>query len=179
MQSGDESTLLERAKEYDAAALGDLYGRYASKIHTYIYCHVGNEDLAADLTANVFIKMLDAIKSSKMWQLSFSGWLYRIAHNAIVDHYRRNEPQKSLPLDERLPSTTDDPVATVESIISNDAVRVALAHLTDEQQLVIELKFFEGLSNLEVAGIMGKTEGAIKSLQFRALAALRRCLEGD
>lgn len=178
MQPSDESTLLERARSYDSAALGELYDRYAGRIYTYVYSHVGNEELAEDLTAEVFVKVLDAIKADKIWQLSFSGWLYRIAHNAIVDYYRRNDPQRGLPLDERIVAASDDPVTTVEGMIKNQAVGAALSRLTHEQKSVIELKFFEGFSNLEVAAIMGKTEGAIKSLQFRALAALRRVLEG-
>ena len=179
MESADEAALLERAREYDLPALGELYDRYAAKIHTYIYYHVGDQQLAEDLTASVFIKVLDAIKSSKGWQLSFSGWLYRIAHNAIVDHFRRHEHDRSLPLDERLVAAFDDPVAAVESIISSDALKTAMLALTDEQKMVIALKYSEGLSNLEVAETMGKTEGAIKSLQYRALAAMRRYLEND
>lgn len=178
MQPGDELALLERARSYDSTALGELYDRYAGRIYTYVYSHVGNEELAEDLTAEVFIKMLDAIKANKLWQLSFSGWLYRIAHNAIVDYYRRNDPRRGLPLDERIVAASDDPVALVDGIITNQAVSVALSRLTEEQKSVIELKFFEGFSNLEVASIMGKTEGAVKSLQFRALAAMRRILEG-
>ncbi len=177
MQSCDERMLLERAKAYDSAALGDLYDRYAGKIYAYIYYRVGDEVLAEDLTANVFIKMLDAVKSTRAWDMSFSGWLYRIAHNAIVDHFRRNSHDKGLPLDERLVATTDDPVKTVEQLMASNVVKAAIANLTEEQQTVIVLKFFEGLSNLEVANIMDKTEGAIKSLQYRALAALRRCIE--
>jgi len=176
MQPGDEQGLLARAKAFDQAALSELYDQYSAKIYSYIYYRVGDDKLAEDLTTSVFIKMLDAIKSSKAWQQSFSGWLYRIAHNAVVDHFRRNKYGPHLQLDERLVAQGDDPVTTVEQSISSEFVKSALHHLTDEQQTVIELKFFQELSNLEVAGIMGKTEGAIKSLQYRALAALRRHL---
>ena len=178
MRTSDEHALLERAKKCDAAALGELYDRYAGKIFAYILYRVGNEELAEDLTANVFIKMLKAIRSSKAWEHSFSGWLYRIAHNAVVDYFRRNDYDKNLPLDERLVAATGDPLSAVEHTMTAESIRKALFCLTDEQQLVIVLKFFQGLSNLQAAEAMGKTEGAIKSLQYRALASLRRHLEG-
>lgn len=174
----EEQALLERAQQYDPEALGELYDRYSPKIYSYILYHVGDQGLAEDLTASVFAKMLDAIRSSKGWQSSFSGWLYRIAHNAVVDNFRRGKNQETLPLNERLVSAREDPVATVEHALASESIREAMMCLTDEQQMVIELKFFEGLSNLEVAELMGKTEGAIKSLQYRALGALRRHLEG-
>jgi RNA polymerase sigma-70 factor (ECF subfamily) len=173
----DDVALLSKAREYDSVALGELYDRYSGRIYSYIYYHVGDQDLAQDLTSNVFIKMLDAILADKSWQLSFTGWLYRIAHNAVVDHFRRHQQERHLPLEEELVSTLDNPVATVESMLTSESVRAAMHHLTDEQQQVIALKFAEGMSNLEVAGMMGKTEGAIKSLQYRALTALRRHLE--
>lgn len=178
MSSGDERELLARAKQCDADALGELYDRYSAKIYAYVFYHVGNQELAEDLTAGVFIKMLDAIRSSKAWQSSFSGWLYRIAHNMIVDHFRRNNQRQHLPLDERLVSAKEDPVSAVEEMLTGEMLGEALLYLTEEQRLVIIYKFCEGFSNLQVAKLMGKTEGAIKSLQYRALASLRRYLEG-
>ena len=179
MQSVDERALLERAQTYDPAALAEIYDRYSGKIYSYILYQVGDEELAADLTSNVFTKMLDAIKSAKSWHSSFSSWLYRIAHNAVVDHFRRSSHEKFLPLDERLVSAKEDPVTNVENKIEAESIRQALAYLTVEQRTVIILKFFEGFSNLEVAKVMGKTEGAIKSLQYQALGAMRRYLERD
>ena len=179
MQCLDESSLFERARCNDPVALGQLYDRYAGKIYSYILYRVGNEGLAEDLTTSVFVKMLNAIRADKSWQLSFSGWLYRIAHNAVIDHFRRSKKRDTLPLDERLVAADDDPVTSVERTMEFEAVRDAMVCLTDDQQAVVQLKFFEGLSNLEVAKVMGKTEGAIKSLQFRALGALRRSMESD
>jgi len=176
--TGDESALLERASRYDRQALGELYDRYAGRIYTYILCHVGNQELAEDLTANVFIKMLDAIRTSKAWETSFSGWLYRIAHNAMIDHFRKRDHGQTLPLDEQLVSAEDNPAAAVDQLMRAEVIGEALLQLTEEQQLVIAYKFFQGLSNVQIADFMGKTEGAIKSLQYRALGALRRVLEG-
>ncbi len=173
----DEQTLLEKAQAYDAAALGELYDRYASRIYTYILYQVGDEGLAEDLAANVFCKMLDAIQASKSWQQSFASWLYRIAHNIVVDHFRRLRHGQDLPLDEWLVASDFDPVSSVERRLSQETIRLAMQRLTSDQRAVIALKFFEGFSNLETARVMGKTEGAIKSLQYRALGALRRELE--
>ena len=179
VQSSDENLLLEKAQQCDPAALGELYDRYAARIYSYILYRVGDEESAEDLTANVFIKVLDAVRLSKGWTLSFSGWLYRIAHNAVVDYFRRSTHQNYLPLDEGLVVAFDDPVATVEGKIAATAVREAMVYLTTDQQTVIALKFFEGLTNIEAANVMEKSEGAIKSLQYRALAALRRQMERD
>jgi len=179
MPSGDERALLERARQGDSAALGEIYDRYAAKIYSYILYQVGDQALAEDLTASVFMKMLDAIKASKAWRLSFSSWLYRIAHNIVVDHFRRNSHGKSLPLDEGLIPSKDNPSTTVETLMATETVNEAMDQLTVEQRTVVILKFFKECSNLEVAKIMNKTEGAVKSLQYRALAALRRQLGGD
>jgi RNA polymerase sigma-70 factor, ECF subfamily len=172
----DEQALLQRAIEYDQTALGEIYDRYAAKIYSYMLYHTGDQELAEDLTASVFIKMLNAIRAEKAWQQSFSGWLYRIAHNVLVDHFRRDGRYATQELDERLPLSSPDVLSKAEESISSERVKKAMIHLTEEQQMVIVLKFFEERSNVEVAQVMGKTEGAIKSLQYRALAALRRHL---
>lgn len=178
-RAGGDDSLLERVQDYDAAALGEIYDRYAGRIYNYIYYRLGDAHLAEDLTGTVFAKMLEAIQTSKSWNVSFSGWLYRIAHNLVVDHFRRNQQVRGAPLDERLVAGDQDPVRTVERRLENDRLRLAITQLTEEQAQVITLKFVEGLTNAEVARIMDKTEGAIKSLQFRALASLRRILEAE
>ena len=174
----DEKGLLEKALDCDVIALGKLYDRYASRIFAYICYRVGDETLAEDLTANVFIKMIKAIRASRGWKTSFSAWLYRIAHNIVVDHFRRMDRVQDLPLDERLVAARGSPHEATERTLGVESIGRALGHLTEDQQLVIVHKFFEGYSNREVARMMGKTEGAIKSLQYRALASLRRHL-GD
>lgn len=179
MRTGDDDSLLERVQEYDKSALGEIYDRYAGRIYNYIYYRLGDAHLAEDLTGTVFLKMLEAIHTSKSWNVSFSGWLYRIAHNLVVDHYRRNQQECGAQLDERLVASDEDPVKAVERRLESARLRQAIEELTEEQGQVIALKFVEGLTNAEVAQILGKTEGAIKSLQFRALASLRRILEAE
>lgn len=179
MRTGDDDSLLERVLDYDKSALSEIYDRYAGRIYNYIYYRLGDAHLAEDLTGTVFLKMLEAIQTSKSWNVSFSGWLYRIAHNLIVDHFRRSQQNRSAPLDDRLIAGDEDPVKAVERRFENARLRRAIEQLTEEQGQVVMLKFVEGLTNAEVAQTMGKTEGAIKSLQFRALASLRRILEAE
>ena len=175
----DDKFLLERAQAYDPAALSEIYDRYAQRIYNYIYYRIGNAELAEDLTSNVFMKMLEAIQSDKAWRVSFSGWLYRIAHNMVVDHFRRRRKERELPLDERLVSSDDDPEMVADISLTSERLRRAVNRLTYDQSQVIILKFVEGMSNGDVADILDKTEGAVKSLQYRALAALRRQLEAE
>lgn len=176
--TGQDERLLQRVQDYDPDALGEVYDRYAIRIYNYIYYRLGDPSLAEDLTGTVFAKMLEAIQTSKAWNVSFSGWLYRIAHNLVVDHFRRSQ-QNTATVDEQAQSGELDPLRAVERRLESDRLRRAIAQLTAEQGLVITLKFADELSNAEVAKLMGKTEGAIKSLQFRAIASLRRILEAE
>lgn len=173
---GDEQSLLERARAYDLAALEAIYDRHAPKVRSYLYRRIGDADLADDLTAQVFLHMLQAIRDDKAWTTSFSGWLYRIAHNLMVDHLRRFSGTARVSLDDAPPllSPDGDPVAIADERLAWERLAAAIAHLTDEQAEVVVLRFLEGLSIAEAAQIMQKSEGAIKALQYRAVLALRR-----
>jgi RNA polymerase sigma-70 factor (ECF subfamily) len=176
-RTGQDDALLQRVLDYDPAALGEIYDRYAGRIYNYIYYRLGDAHMAEDLTGTVFVKMLEAIQASKPWNVSFSGWLYRIAHNLVVDHYRRSQQGNTVSLEDHVLASDHDPVRTVERRLESDRLRRAIGQLTEEQGLVVALKFVDGFSNAEVAEMLGKTEGAVKSLQFRAMASLRRILE--
>ncbi|MBM4432016.1 MAG: sigma-70 family RNA polymerase sigma factor [Chloroflexi bacterium] len=176
MLPDQESALLERAREYDQVAIAEIYDRYSLRIYNYIYHRLGNVHAAEDLTATVFLRMLEAIRTSKAWQTSFSGWLYRIAHNLVVDYFRTGQQDKNVPLDDWPLASGEHPAEVAERSISQQRVRHAIDQLTGEQGLVITLKFIEGMSNSEVATMVGKSEGAVKSLQFRGLATLRRLI---
>ena len=175
----DEQGLLERASRADPEALGALYDRYVGRIYSYIYHRVGQADLAEDLTAQVFARMLEAIREGRGWRTSFSGWLYRIAHNLVIDHYRRRGRATFVELEEAQPIVADeaDPVRKVEARLESEHLRAALGKLTEEQAEVIELRFLDEFSIAEVAAMMDKTEGAIKALQYRAVLALRRVMQ--
>lgn len=177
--TGEDASLLERVQDYDPAALAEIYDRYAGRIYKYIYFRLGDDALAEDLTGTVFIKMLEAIRRKRSWNASFPGWLFRIAHNLVVDHIRSAQQSRRPGLYEPRPIDDQDPAALVERRSEHERLRRALAQLTEEQARVIVLKFVEGLSNAETAQVIGKSEGAVKSLQFRAVAALRRIFEAE
>lgn len=175
-----ETELLTAAMNFDEGALGELYDRYEAKIYSYIYRRTGEPALAEDLTAQVFLKMLEAIRKNKAWQSSFSGWLYRIAHNLVIDYYRRRDRQQQVSIDDMIiPAEGDSPVRFAELRLDAEKLRSAIRSLTDEQAEVLSLRFFEGYSISEVATMMDKTDGAIKALQYRAVATLRHILEKE
>ncbi len=174
----EEIALIERAQRADPAALAALYDRYVDKIYSYIYHRVSNAELAEDLTGQVFMRMLEAVKAGKSWQTSFSGWLYRIAHNLVIDTYRRRKRAAFVELDETtpIPAQGGDPAKSAEAHLDRERLHAALAKLTDEQAQVIVLRFQDELNIAETAEIMGKSEGAIKALQYRAVLALKRVM---
>ncbi|HDN79529.1 MAG: RNA polymerase subunit sigma-70 [Chloroflexi bacterium] len=172
----DEELLLKRASRNDPAALAQIYDTYAAKIYNYIYHRTGDHNVAEDLTADVFLRMLEAIRKGHPPRVSISAWLYRIAHNLVVDYFRQRPGETTIPLDERLVAA--DVNVAVEKRLARQQLLAAISRLTPDQQQVIVLKFMEGLSNAEVAQILGKTEGAVKALQHRALNSLRQILRG-
>lgn len=176
-----EERLLALASDFDEAALGELYERYESKIYSYIYRRTGSPTLAEDLTGQVFLKMLEAIRSQKSWHSSFSGWLYRIAHNLVIDHYRHRDRRQYVSLEDApiLKSEKNNPVAAAEMSLDAERLRSAIQRLTEEQAQVISLRFLEGYNISEVATMMNKTEGAVKALQYRAVGTLRGLLERE
>lgn len=180
-KDSSEAELLERAENFDEDALGELYNRYELKIYNYIYRRTSNQTLAEDLTAQVFLKMLEAINSDKTWHSSFSGWLYRIAHNLVIDHYRTRDRQKQISIEDA-PLMTDpaaSPVRAAEIALDSEYLRSAIRRLTDDQAQVIALRFLEGYSFGEIADMMDKTEGAVKALQHRAVSTLRTLMVPD
>lgn len=175
----EQDALLEQAIQGNPEALTALYDQYADKIYSYIYHRVGHSDLAEDLTGQVFMRMLEAIRTGRAWRSSFSGWLYRIAHNLVIDHYRRRGRATFTELDETTPARSPhgDPFQAAEATFDTQRLRAAVHSLTEEQAQVITLRFLEEMSIAETAEIMGKTQGAIKAQQYRAVLALRRLME--
>jgi RNA polymerase sigma-70 factor (ECF subfamily) len=174
-----ERILLERARQYDEAAIGELYDSYAPRIYAYVYRRVGDAQLAEDLTGDVFVRMIKAIQAERAWHSSFQAWLYRIAHNLVVDHYRRGAPATETALDERLVAARDDPFAAVSEQLSQEELGAAIRRLTPDQQQVLALRFGEGMTARQAAEVVDKSVGAVEALQHRALAALRRILEKE
>jgi RNA polymerase sigma-70 factor (ECF subfamily) len=161
---------------YDPAALGELYDRYAPKMYAYIYRRVSDAALAEDLTSELFVRVLKAIRAERAWRDSFVAWLYRIAHNLVVDAYRRRPPPLVSLDDLPLESDEGDPVEIADDAADRARLRAAIGQLTVDQQQVLVLRFGEGLTAKETARIMNKTTGAVEAMQHRALAAVRRIL---
>lgn len=177
----DEVTLVERAARSDPEAIASLYDRYAPRIYSYIYHRLSDPVTAEDLTGQTFLRMMEALRSDRGWRTSFSGWLFRIAHNLVIDHYRRRSQAEFSDLEDypNIPALDSDPYKTAAAILDSDALTRAINELTEEQAQVIALRFLEGYSITEVAVLLDKTEGAIKALQYRAVASLRRIMLGD
>lgn len=177
----DEVTLVERAAHSDPEAIASLYDLYAPRIYNYIYHRLSDPITAEDLTGQTFLRMIEALRSDRGWRSSFSGWLFRIAHNLVIDHYRRRSQAEFSDLDDfpNIPAHDSDPYKAAAAILDSDALVRAINELTEEQAQVIALRFLEGYSITEVAAFMDKTEGAIKALQYRAVASLRRIMLGD
>jgi RNA polymerase sigma-70 factor (ECF subfamily) len=175
----EEVPLLKRAKAYDPEALAELYDRYGPRMYAYIYRRVGDATLAEDLTAELFLRVLRALRNERAWSDSFRAWLYRVAHNLVVDHYRRRPPVASQSLNESLLAPDGDPVAIAEDILVSERLQSAIRGLTQDQQQVLALRFGEGFTAAETARILDKSTGAVEALQHRAIAALRRMLTGE
>lgn len=178
-QQGDERSYVELARTGDPEAMGWLYERYFDRIYRYIYLKIGDASDAEDLTEQVFLKMIEAIHSFHWQGATFAAWLYRIAHNQVVDTIRQRarRPQTSLePVAETLASEKGDPYTHAEQSDSKAHLREAMESLTDLQSQVITLKFGAGMTNAQVAELLDRTEGAIKSLQYSALQNLNKAM---
>jgi RNA polymerase sigma-70 factor (ECF subfamily) len=174
LDHSDETALLAAAQG-DVEAFGILYERYVGRIYTYIYYRTGNSDDAEDLTARVFYRAMRHIGNYRHRGLPFSAWLYRIAHNLVANWHRDNSRRKEVPLDEAMVGRTIGEYPEIELVQSEERdklLRVIRLLPADRQQLLI-LKFVEHLSNAEIGQIMGRSEGAVKSLYHRTLLNLR------
>lgn len=177
--SDHDQTPEQPARALDRDRLAAIYDEYHQLIYRYVYRQVGDVETARDLAAEVFHRLLRIAQSGGGPDRHPKAWLYRTAHNIVVDHYRRQQHRRHLPLDDELMIANDDPAGSAERHLSGAQVRAALQHLTPDQRQVITLKFLEGLSNQEVAVVLDKPVGAVKSLQHRGLAALQRQLAPD
>ncbi|HET9115597.1 MAG TPA: sigma-70 family RNA polymerase sigma factor [Gaiellaceae bacterium] len=182
-QSARESTehvreLVARGQQGDRDALEELYLIHFDRIYSYLHVSVGNRHDAEDLTTQTFLKMLEKIGSFRWQSAPFSAWLFRIAHNLAMDHFRsrrRWQPEEEVPE----PPGDEEPSAELMAMrtIGRESMLKLIERLSPEQQQVLTLKFVFNLPNAEVASILDKTEGAIKSLQHRALVSLQKQIQ--
>ncbi|OGO02751.1 MAG: hypothetical protein A2Y72_00690 [Chloroflexi bacterium RBG_13_53_26] len=180
-----EEDTVRRAQRRDPEAFGQLYEEHFDRIYRYIVLRVRNQADAEDLTQQVFLKALEHIGSYHYRGMPFASWLFRIAHNQVVDHWKKKsrEKVKLLTQDEMAEAgalSDDDPAALAEQKLGWEQLAAACEQLSDGQREVISLRFAGGLSVAETAKVMGKREGAVKVLQHVALKKLRLILRpGD
>ena len=160
----------------DQDAFGHLYDHFVDAIYRYVYFRVRQTE-AEDLTEAVFVKAWENITQYKQGQFRFSSWLFRIAHNVVVDHYRTNRSVEELVEEYKDERTERHPISQTEVKLTNTMLRGSIAELKQIYQHVLVLKFFDDFSNAEVAEILGKSEGSLRILQFRALRALKKVLQ--
>jgi RNA polymerase sigma-70 factor (ECF subfamily) len=172
----DEESLVRRAQQHDQTALTQIYEENFDKIYRYIVLKIGERTEAEDMTQQVFLNAFKSISSFKWKGTPFSSWLYRIAHNQIVDYLRKKSKRATVPLDESLTSGSGNPELEAERGLDIKYLVSATRQLTKAQQEVISLRFAGEMSIAQVAKIMGKSEGAIKALQHSAIVSLRKTL---
>jgi RNA polymerase sigma-70 factor (ECF subfamily) len=165
--------LVARAQEGDRKALEELYLLHFDRIYGYLHVSVGNRHDAEDLTTQTFLRMLESIGRFRWQSAPFSAWLLRIAHNLAIDHFRAG---RRVQAEDEMPEWDEGPSAEAEALgsIAQFGMMELIDRLSIEHRQVLTLKFFFGFGNSETAGILRKSEGAVKSLQHRALASLER-----
>ena len=175
-QELSDQKVVQLAASGDAEAFGALYDRYVGRIYNYIYYRTGNQHDAEDLTARVFYRALRRIGSYQDRGLPISAWLYRIAHNLVANWYRDTSRRKEVMLDDGynvIAQNNPNPENELEITEEHEALVQIIRQLPPERQQLLVLKFVERLPNAEIGRIMGRTEGAIKSLYHRTLGTLR------
>ena len=174
----NERQLVLQAQAGNSEAFGQLYDAYMERIYRFVYFRVEDQQTAEDITSQVFLKAWSNLDRFSFNRTPYLAWLYTIAHNAVIDHYRTRKVTAAL---DDVQLSQQDHAEVVENDIDLSAemktIKEAMRTLTDDQQKVLTLKFIEGMSNTEIARHLGKREGAIRALQMRGLQALAKQLE--
>jgi len=168
--------LIRRAQEGEPIVVSALYERYQRRIFRYLYYRVGDQQTAEDLTSEVFLRMLEALSSYKNQNISFQAWLFQIARNLSIDHYRKMDVQQSVPLEDNMPEDGEEPLEMIAQELTSEKLRHALVKLPENQRDVVVMRFIAGMPIGEVAQTLHKSEDSVKGLQRRALLALRDTL---
>jgi len=177
----DDIQLLESARQGDAEAFGGLYERYADRVFRFLFAHVDNRLDAEDLTEDVFMRVWRSLPGYREQGVPFLAFLFRIARNALIDHYRRSGSTKQqVSIDDlSLHDHNPGPSETLINSFEREELRLSLEQLRDDYRTVLVLRFLSELSPEETAQVMGRSPGAVRVMQHRALAALRSMLEGN
>jgi len=180
LQEADDSELIACAARGDREAFGALYERYVFRVFRHIYYLTSDPHTAEDLTAQTFLNALEAIPRYQMRGVPFLAWLLRIAYNLTVNHRKvRRNGTTQLPEGLEIEGTTYSPEASCEAKADGERVWEGVRRLRDDQRQVIVMRFIDGLSYPDIARVLGKSIGAVRVIQYRALCALRRKLEDD
>jgi RNA polymerase sigma-70 factor (ECF subfamily) len=172
----NEMTLVRLSQQGDQEMFAHLYQAYISRIYRYVYFRVPDDDLAEDITSQVFLKVWEKLDTYESGQSPFMAWVYRIAHNAVIDYYRTKKVSISIENAKEIELChSDDVDEKIDLQTQSQELRAALQELTKEQQEVLLLKFVGGLSTAEIAKKLRKQEGAIRALQMRGLQGLAKC----
>ena len=177
MPLADERQLVLQAQDGDPEAFGRIYDGYVERIYRFVFFRVDDQQTAEDITSQVFLKAWSNLDRFEFTRTPYIAWLYTIAHNTVIDHYRTRKVTTALE-DVQL-SQPDDYEAVENKIdltVEMKTIKAAMQGLTDDQQQVLHLRFIEGMSNTEIAQQLGKREGAIRALQMRGLQALAKQL---
>ena len=180
LSAEEETLLIRKAASGEANAFARLYDFYVDEVYRFIFFRVSNEQIAEDLTSQLFVKVWDKLDSYEPRGVRFGAWLFQIARNMVIDYYRTRKETVAL---EDGALTKPDPQANVaknvEKKLEGERMRAMLEHLTDDQREVITLKFIDGFSTNEIAEVMKKKPGAIRALQMRGLQQLAKIMDGE
>ena len=176
MDDATIARLVAQARQGDLQAFGTIFDHYHAAVYRFVVSRVGRPSDAEDLTQLVFVKALEALPRYSARGVPFGGWLFRLARNTVIDHVRTRREHVELEAASERAADVAGPEAVAVLRDDMDAVARALEQLTEDQREVIALRFFAGLSAKEAAEAMGRQEGTIRGLQFRAIGALRRSL---
>ena len=176
---GAESNRKTETRRVNEARLTSLYDEYYNKIAHYAFVRIGDRTEAEDLAGEVFLKALESLKSYEERGIPMQAWLFRIAHNLVVDHLRKAAKRKTVSIDTVQIEAEADPVALADRNIELEKVAGAMEQLTSEQREVLRLRFFGGLTSKEAGSILKKSDGAVREMQRAAVEKLRRLLVTD
>jgi RNA polymerase sigma-70 factor (ECF subfamily) len=174
-----EKALLTGLRGLDPQAITEIHNKYFPLVYRYAYYRIGDETVCEDLSSETFIRLLEAVHAGRSPKSSLRGWLMGTISNLVNDYYRKIYNKPNQPLHDDLVSHNSDPVSLSEEHTRQEILRLGLKELTSEQQHVLALRFGSGCSLAETADVMKKKPNAIKQLQFRAIAALRKYIEGE
>ena len=168
--------LIRRAQEGEPSVVGEIYERYQRGIYRYLYYRIGDLHTAEDLTSEVFLRMIEKLPNYSGHSLAFRAWLFQIARNLSIDHYRRMSVRKNVQLVEEHPEGKDEPLEMITKELTSQKLYHALIKLPENQRDVIVMRFVVGMPVREVAETLHKSENSVKGLQRRALKSLRETL---